>query len=504
MEGGTMEKDKLDYIREIYFSIMDHGRTETSYEDLKRFLNENPELIQQSIRFEAPVQESVPTSLMSRIAQTRIGKFALGVAGVAIIGLSTAVVYLAKDNYDVKKQFDTAKTEWKAIETRYESDSAEKERLSSQVTALEATLESMSKELEKDPDFIALQEKIITNANKYLSKMGSLDDLKEINSDLININSTDINYTVLCAAVEKSIKILENKNELDELDSGVKEKIKEITAKRDSLQAQRDSLQVKIDGYDAKKKEEFKELQETIDSKIAEIESLKGDLSTETSKKIEWLEEIHVFEATFSSDFPNNRTGINDSLKDELAYLVKIKEAYDPNKVSDLKSRMSSIELKNQLLLKEYDSEMSKRKVIETANENLKNQLETLAKTSDELLRTGLAINQRDEDRGLHFIRFNFYFQDGVNVRRVMKAEDYYITKEVVDKINAESLLLTGSSGGGVALNYDKLWVRVDYEPGNTQYKLIFEEDGDITNEESISKENIVKFIKKTLSEYIE
>jgi hypothetical protein len=63
---------------------------------------------------------------------------------------------------------------------------------------------------------------------------------------------------------------------------------------------------------------------------------------------------------------------------------------------------------------------------------------------------------------------------------------------------------LTGSSGGGVALNYDKLWVRVDYEPGNTQYKLIFEEDGDITNEESISKENIVKFIKKTLSEYIE
>jgi hypothetical protein len=259
--------------------------------------------------------------------------------------------------------------------------------------------------LEKDPDFIALQEKIITNANKYLSKMGSLDDLKEINSDLININSTDINYTVLCAAVEKSIKILENKNELDELDSGVKEKIKEITAKRDSLQAQRDSLQVKIDGYDAKKKEEFKELQETIDSKIAEIESLKGDLSTETSKKIEWLEEIHVFEATFSSDFPNNRTGINDSLKDELAYLVKIKEAYDPNKVSDLKSRMSSIELKNQLLLKEYDSEMSKRKVIETANENLKNQLETLAKTSDELLRTGLAINQRDEDRGLHFIR---------------------------------------------------------------------------------------------------
>jgi hypothetical protein len=132
----------------------------------------------------------------------------------------------------------------------------------------------------------------------------------------------------------------------------------------------------------------------------------------------------------------------------------------------------------------------------------------------EEFLRTGLALNHRDEQRDLHYIRFNMCYQDGPIIRRIMKADEHFIRKEDIEKFDAARILAGDEAFNKYKehlTNIDQLWVQVESDDDDIKYILWVHQKG--KNNEYLSpsdtgkalyipKENINKFIKKVLVGY--
>jgi hypothetical protein len=118
----------------------------------------------------------------------------------------------------------------------------------------------------------------------------------------------------------------------------------------------------------------------------------------------------------------------------------------------------------------------------------------------EEMLRIGLALNRRDEERNIHYVHFNLYFQDGGLIRRVMSGNNHYITREVSDRLKVAEILAENRK---YPADFDRVWVKVQHDRTDIKYTLTFEKQEKKSYEMPVSKESIIQFIKSALSEYI-